>query len=975
MDEKDLSKIAKKLKITIPDAYRDLMQNRNDLREMGCFDGEYSNLFLDPQNIINSNLWEREKDAVEYAFPGWWKKFFMVGTNGGGDYYCLRLDNTPGVWMIGSDCGDKPTLTNDTFREYIDQLIAEHEEEQQWLAEVAQRQLPYQEEMAAHLDAINRDEGSKNAKEWLEKDSGYGLLRMLDRLRHKVSPRKMRLYGIACCRLIRDLEKDTGFAAAIGVAMRMTAEQVPEPEIAEMRARLREKMERLEQNYSSMEPSEYRSGRWRTRAVLHLFQYDNDYLNDVDPDLNSSLVEVCNALGYVLHEEPYDSGEQGEYLLREVIGNPFHPVLFEPQWRTDAVVELARTIYENETFDQMGALANALTAAGCNDLRILTHCQRENNHCRGCWVLDLILQNETEPSDVFTWDFKATHPNLDPVELKKQLQKFGSLSGERDRNNDQSVREFADWLEENGDPTWADYIRVRCALDGKSPGDDYADLIERCFELGARMQYQLVKFEGFYFNGSNFASDEWWEDETDDMDRGVPAMVDAITPGKDSAGPADLIAERIEALVEQTPVRGINFESHYVNDYNNDDDMDLILNSSGAESLRWLAFGNFNSEEGTDPVIRSLVKSPLVKTIERLDICSSFDDDAVTLAQASFESLHRLDLDLFHDKSCSKKAAQQLFKAPWFHQLRQLSVGFPEGCEEIVLLHLADMPRLHSLALIRPPREQILALNQTGEFSALRRLTIRDADLTGKQGEAFCRINAPGLVELHLSRSAAKIADLCSMITSPIFDNLHVLTFKGPRLNEKSLDLLAKAPCATELRILRLNCGDDNLIGSFKSLGSLAFTQPDTFPSLTTLQIEHPYKKNAQRDTAELLKKFTPSKLRHLKLDDCDFDDDCAAALANNPAFANLTRLYLHQSYDATSLLSKKAAIKMLRSENLRNLVELGLHNFAIGEALDVLADQSVMPKLASGSFWGSGASSQTQERLNESRPMIHIGS
>ena len=33
-------------------------------------------------------------------------------------------------------------------------------------------------------------------------------------------------------------------------------------------------------------------------------------------------------------------------LLRDILGNPFRPITFDPDWRTTTVVSLARRIYE-----------------------------------------------------------------------------------------------------------------------------------------------------------------------------------------------------------------------------------------------------------------------------------------------------------------------------------------------------------------------------------------------------------------------------------------------------------------------------------------------------------------------------------------------------------------------------------------------------------------------------------------------------
>ena len=78
-------------------------------------------------------------------------------------------------------------------------------------------------------------------------------------------------------------------------------------------------------------------------------------------------------------------------LLCEAFGNPFRPVTFSPEWRTDTAVLLARTMYDAREFSAMPILADALQDAGCDSDDILAHCRGPGPHVRGCWVVDLVL--------------------------------------------------------------------------------------------------------------------------------------------------------------------------------------------------------------------------------------------------------------------------------------------------------------------------------------------------------------------------------------------------------------------------------------------------------------------------------------------------------------------------------------------------------------------------------------------------------
>jgi hypothetical protein len=78
-------------------------------------------------------------------------------------------------------------------------------------------------------------------------------------------------------------------------------------------------------------------------------------------------------------------------LVRDVFGNPFRPVAFDPCWRTGTAVALARQMYEGRDFALMPILADALQDAGCEHPDILAHYRGPGPHVRGCWVVDLVL--------------------------------------------------------------------------------------------------------------------------------------------------------------------------------------------------------------------------------------------------------------------------------------------------------------------------------------------------------------------------------------------------------------------------------------------------------------------------------------------------------------------------------------------------------------------------------------------------------
>ncbi len=78
-------------------------------------------------------------------------------------------------------------------------------------------------------------------------------------------------------------------------------------------------------------------------------------------------------------------------VIHDIVGNPFRPVAFSPEWRTDTTIALARAMYESREFSAMPILADALQDAGCDNDEVLNHCREPGTHVRGCWVVDLVL--------------------------------------------------------------------------------------------------------------------------------------------------------------------------------------------------------------------------------------------------------------------------------------------------------------------------------------------------------------------------------------------------------------------------------------------------------------------------------------------------------------------------------------------------------------------------------------------------------
>lgn len=104
------------------------------------------------------------------------------------------------------------------------------------------------------------------------------------------------------------------------------------------------------------------------------------------------------ALGEHLLEHLVSQAEwPGGWLVREVFGNPFGPGTLAPEWRTEKVMAIARSAYAERAFDRLPLLADALEDAGCDAAEMLAHCRGPGPHVLGCWALDRVLGEQSEP--------------------------------------------------------------------------------------------------------------------------------------------------------------------------------------------------------------------------------------------------------------------------------------------------------------------------------------------------------------------------------------------------------------------------------------------------------------------------------------------------------------------------------------------------------------------------------------------------
>ncbi len=217
-------------------------------------------------------------------------------------------------------------------------------------------------------------------EEWLQCDDPYY---MVNEVASRATERKLRLFGIVCCRQNEDVfPPDQRFADAINLGEQYVEEVISE----EVRQAAFSAVYEAHEEFAFDELDGFLL---MPAYLIHTSFTDADARQFAD---------ITNT--YSRWSEPHWIGQQNELraeladYFRDIFGNPFRPVAVDPAWLTSTAVGLARGIYDDRAFDRLPILADALQDAGCENADILDHCRGDGPHVRGCWVVDLVLGKE-----------------------------------------------------------------------------------------------------------------------------------------------------------------------------------------------------------------------------------------------------------------------------------------------------------------------------------------------------------------------------------------------------------------------------------------------------------------------------------------------------------------------------------------------------------------------------------------------------
>jgi hypothetical protein len=210
---------------------------------------------------------------------------------------------------------------------------------------------------------------------------------MLEFLQGRATIRKLRLFGVACCRLAWHLLPDP-YRGIVEAADSAAEHELDPGSLVE-----------LFDGYYAYQVADHDKpgGRQAAVAVGRLGAYQRSAISTPAWRAWASATEVARSAAEGLAQSiPWAAARRLEAdALHDLFGPPFFGSFgLDPRWRTADVTGLAFAIHEDRAFDRLPILADALMDAGCDDEQVIGHCRSEGPHVRGCWVVDLVLGKE-----------------------------------------------------------------------------------------------------------------------------------------------------------------------------------------------------------------------------------------------------------------------------------------------------------------------------------------------------------------------------------------------------------------------------------------------------------------------------------------------------------------------------------------------------------------------------------------------------
>jgi uncharacterized protein (TIGR02996 family) len=356
---------------------------------------------------------------------------------------------------------------------------------------------------------------------------------------------------------------------------------------------------------------------------------------------------------------------------------------------------------------------------------------------------------------------------------------------------------YADWLDENGDSTRSEFIRVQCALSRKAKYDPSRELLEkRVRELLARHEDEWAKPVAAITREYEFHRgfiDTVVIGGRKLLTHGVKLF--EVAPVRNvrvvRLGSSNVSAEELVNCPVLSRIRGLTLQGVL-----GENELYTLLTSRGLKNLIALTLEDYFRAEAIEPLL-----SGCLPRLEKLDLCVDASilttSDAETLAKARWASkLKHLNLKnhAINVGGVQAIASSKNLKQLTYLNLNDCGVGLT-GTKAIA--ESSSLAKLETLDLRRNrlTDKAVRTLVASSRLPALNELFLGMNDIGPEGAEALA--NWPGLTQLRLLHLySTQIGDdgVCALAESPHIANLRYLDVTHTDMGERGTRALEESP-------------------------------------------------------------------------------------------------------------------------------------------------------------------------------------
>lgn len=503
------------------------------------------------------------------------------------------------------------------------------------------------------------------------------------------------------------------------------------------------------------------------------------------------------------------------------------------------------------------------------------------------------------------------------------------------RDDDAPRLIYADWLEENGEALWADFIRTQCHLAASTPdSDQYVDLLERQTELECLVPSKSILPVPKLPKRQPGVDQAEWESPRRGFHEKLSLEMKYSHNSRQRDKPEAIVhlCEQLRDIFASTPLQALA-----ISNMGPTQSETLLLKEDILQNCTSLDFRSDHSEAYDEPTYpiwadqeaEMIAASPHLQNLRHLDLSAPITDHGL-LALGEATNLPRLESLVIELHECTAQGVADFVASPLAQRLRGLSF-LHGGVNDAVIIALANgpvLPQLRTLDFAHNAVEErgAKALAQSESFPNLVSLNLPGNPIGPRGIRALAKDAKWPLRELNLYNCNADTSAIRALVRSPLMDSLQILDLGNDDLDTDALKAIAKAKRLSQLRQLWL------FYTPFTLEGLLALAKSEPLQNLTTLSLGYSLYDPSPitgKEATEFIQELNLPHLRHFSMKALTVGTRGAKALMKSPCVESLTMLDL-----SSCRIGEQGGEALLETLDPQKIVKLDLWDNRFSEEL-----------------------------------------